>query len=113
MKYTRRLQEYLAHYEESCSGKKEAIMKAITVHFKLAVAEAAGGGKGVWLLAKWAKTSGHFPPTPPSNSNNFIPSSNAMTLLEKVEALKVLLFPSMPDADFSDIPNATYLAELL
>jgi hypothetical protein len=100
-------------YLEALGAKREAIMRAKAVHFKQAVADAARGGRrGIWLLAKWAKTRSHLPPTPPSIPNLVTPSGNTTTPSEKAEALKAQPFPPMPDADLSDIPDALYPAEM-
>jgi hypothetical protein len=75
-------------YLEALNAKGEAIKKAKAAHFKQAVAEAARGRRGIWPLAKWAKTRSHLPPTPPSIPNLVIPSGTATTLVEMAEALK-------------------------
>ncbi len=99
-------------YLEALIAKGEAIRKAKAAHFKQAVAEAARGRRGIWPLAKWAKTRSHLPPTPPSIPNLITPAGTATTPIEKAEALKTQFIPSMPDADLSDIPNASYLPEI-
>jgi hypothetical protein len=68
--------------------------------------------KGICLLAKWAKTKSLLPLTPPSIPNLVTPYGNATTPSEKAEALKAHFVPLMPDADLSDIPNASYPAEM-
>ncbi len=75
------------------------------------MAEAARGRRGIWQLAKWAKTRSHLPPTPSSIPNLVTPSGTATTPVEKAEALKTRFFPPMPDADLSDIPTACYPPE--
>ncbi len=99
-------------YLEALNAKGEAIRKAKAVHFKQAVAEAARGRRGIWPLAKWAKTRSHLPPTPPSIPNLVTPSGTATTPVDKAEALKTRFFPPMPDAYLSDIPNASYPPEM-
>jgi hypothetical protein len=99
-------------YLEAANVKREAIKKAKAAHFKQAVANAARGRRGVWPLAKWAKTRSHLPPTPPSIPDPVTPSGNALTPSEKAIALKARFFPPMPDADLSDIPNASYPPEM-
>jgi hypothetical protein len=98
-------------YREALCAKREAIKKAKAVHFKQAVADAAKVRRGIWPLAKWAKTRSHFPLTPPSIPNLVTSSGIATNPSEKVEALKARFFPPMPDADLSDISNASYPTE--
>jgi hypothetical protein len=99
-------------YLEALCAKGEANKKAKDAHFKQAVAEAARGRKGIWPLAKWAKTRSHLLPTPPLIPNLVTPSGNATTPSKKAEALKAQFFPPMPDANLSDITNASYPAEM-
>jgi hypothetical protein len=99
-------------YLEALSAKGEVIRKAKAAHFKQAVAEAARGRRGIWPLAKWAKTRSHLPSTPPSIPNLVTPTGIATTPTEKAEALKARFFPPMPDANLSDIPNALYPPEM-
>ncbi len=75
------------------------------------MAETARGRKGIWPLAKWARTSSHIPPTPPSIPNLVTPSGHATTPSEKAEVLKTRFLPLLPDADLSDIHNTQYLAK--
>jgi hypothetical protein len=98
-------------YLEAAHVKREVIKKAKAAHFKQAVADAARTSKGIWPLAKWAKTRSHLPLTPLSNLTLVTPSRNATTPFDKAEALKARFFPPMPDADLSDIPDASYLPE--
>jgi hypothetical protein len=98
-------------YLEATNVKREAIKKAKAAHFKQAVADAARKSKGIWLLAQWAKTKSHLPPTPPSIPTLVTPSGNATTSFDKAEALKARFFPPMPDADLSDITTASYPPE--
>ncbi len=98
-------------YLEALNAKGGAFKKAKAMHFKQAVAEAARKRKGIWPLAKWARTRSHLPPTPSSIPNLVTPSGNATTPSEKAKALKARFFPPMPYADLSDIPNASYPAE--
>jgi hypothetical protein len=95
-------------YLEALNAKGEAIRKAKAVYFKQAVAEAVGGRRGIWPLAKWAKTRSHLHPTPPSIPNLVTLSGTATTPIEKAEAMKRQNFPPMPDDDLSDIPHASY-----
>ncbi len=97
---------------EALSAKGAAIRKANTAHFKQAVADAARRWK-IWQLAKWAKEGSHLSPTPPTFPNLVIPSGIATTPLEKAEALKSQFFSPMPNADLTNIPNASYPAEML
>jgi hypothetical protein len=76
------------------------------------VAEAARGRKGILPLAKWAKTRSHRYLTPSSIPNLVTPSGNATTPSEKADALKARFLPPMLDADLSDVPNASCLAEM-
>jgi hypothetical protein len=99
-------------YLEALSAKGMAIRKAKAAHFKQAVADAARGRRGIWPLAKWAKEQSHLLPTPPTIPNLVIPSGIVTTPLEKAEALKSRIFPPMPNADLTDIPNASYPAEM-
>jgi hypothetical protein len=69
--------------------------------------------KGIWPLAKLAKTPSHLLPTPPSIPNLVTPSRHATTPFEKAEALKTQVSPPLPDTDFSNIPNTLYSAEML
>jgi hypothetical protein len=86
-------------YLEALCAKKEAIRKAKAAHFRQAVAEAARGRRGIWLLAKWAKTRSHLPLTALSIPNLVTPSGNASTPSEKAEALKARFIPLMADAN--------------
>jgi hypothetical protein len=99
-------------YLEALNAKGEAIRKAKAAHFKQAVAEAARGRSGIWPLAEWAKSRSQVPPTLPSIPNLVTQSGTAMTPSEKADALKTRFFPPMPDADLSDIPNASYPPEI-
>jgi hypothetical protein len=47
-----------------------------------------------------------------NQSINQTSSGTATTLIEMAEALKARFYPPMPDADLSDIPNASYLPEI-
>ncbi len=98
-------------YLEAANVKREVIKKVEAAHLKQAVANAARTRKGIWPLAKWAKTRSHLPLTPLSNLTLVTPSRNATTPFDKAEALKARFFPPMPDADLSDIPDASYLPE--
>ncbi len=84
---------------------REVIKKANAAHFKQAVAVAVRTSKGIWPLAKWAKTRSHLPPIPPSFSTLVTPSGDATTPFHRAEALKTQFLPLMPDADLSDISN--------
>jgi DMSO/TMAO reductase YedYZ molybdopterin-dependent catalytic subunit len=99
-------------YFEALNAKGEAIKRAKAAHFKQAVANAARGSQGIWPLAKWVKIRSHLPPTPPLIPTLITPSGNATTSFDKAETLKARFFPPMPDADLSDIPNASYPPEM-
>ncbi len=67
-------------YLKATNVKREAIKKAKAAGFKKAVADTARKSKGIWPLAKWAKTKSHLPPTPPSIS--ILVSSSGCTRLK-------------------------------
>jgi hypothetical protein len=89
-----------------------AIRKAKATHFNLAVADAARRRRGIWPLAKWSKERSHLPPTPPTIPNIVIPSGIATTPPNKAEALRSKFLPPMPNANLTDIPTASYPAEM-
>ncbi len=93
---------------EALNAKGETIRKAKAAQFMHAVAEAARRKKGVWLLATCAKTRSHLPPTPPPITNFVTQIGTATTPDKKADALMAQFFPPMPDADLSDIPNASH-----
>jgi hypothetical protein len=92
-------------------AKRKAIKTSKAAHFKKAVADAASGGRGIWTLARWAKTRSHLPATPLLISTLVTPSGSATTPQEEAEALKMGFFPPIPDAVLSDIPNTMYPPE--
>jgi hypothetical protein len=75
-------------YLEAANVKREVIKRAKAAHFKQAVTDAAKTSKGIWPLAKQAKTRSHLSPTPPSIPTLVTPSRNAPTPFDKADPLK-------------------------
>ncbi len=88
-------------------------MKAKAKHFMQAVAKTTRERRGIWLLATMAETRTYLTPTPPSMPNLVTPSGNAATPSKTLKAMKAQFLPPKPAADIFDIPNASYLAEML
>ncbi len=98
-------------YPGAANVKREVIKNVKAAQFKQAVADAVRTRKGIWPLAKWAKTRSYLPLTPLSILTLVAPSGNATTPFNKAEALKARFLPPMPDANFSNIYDACYSPE--
>lgn len=98
--------------KQTMKEKKATIEKAKQAYWRNAIHEASQKQEGAWRLAKWARTQSYRPPDPPG-----IPplkyregSAKATTIEQKAEVLAERFYPT-PEADLSDIRDATFTNE--
>lgn len=99
--------------KEARQGKKKAILKAKTAHFRNQVHKAATKSNGIWKLVRWAKERSHLPPEPPvipplREVRNGVTIREEESLQGKAELLSKRFFPPEPEADTSDMEGYQY-----
>ena len=88
--------------------KRKVVRTAKTLSFRTKIHEATEDTKGIWRLAKWARTRGHIPAPIPQFPDLTTPQGIATTFQDKVQALQRRFFPTPPEPDLSDLEGCDY-----
>jgi exonuclease III len=100
-----RRQETEQVWRQAIQIRNKTLQKARTLDFRTQVDKAAKSERGIWSLAKWAKTDSRKPKVLPQ-----FPvlqrgdGGLARTVEEKMATLRETFFPAPIEADLSDIP---------
>jgi hypothetical protein len=95
-------------YAKINDKKHKIIQRAKTRHFRQAIGEATGTPKGLWRLAKWARSKSQAPRELPKMPPLHLNDRTATTFAEKAEMLREVFFPAPPPADLTDIEGSFY-----
>jgi len=95
-------------YREAVKHKRKVVRTAKTLSFRTKIHEATEDTKGIWRLAKWARTRGHIPAPIPQFPDLTTPQGIATTFQDKVQALQRRFFLTPPEPDLSDLEGCDY-----
>ncbi len=103
----------IRRYQQLTNAKKRALRRGRTLAWRKFIAETTKG-KGIWHMAKWAKTKANQPQTTPQfpplqEGPETIPTYDN-TIRAKILAKK--FFPPPEEADLSDVQGSAYPQEV-
>ena len=95
-------------YKNAVQTKRKVVRTTKTLYFRSKIHEATEDAKGIWRLAKWARTKSHIPPPIPQFPDLTTLHGIATTFQEKAQALQHQFFPKPPEPDLSDQEGYEY-----